>query len=104
MAVLRPVHCALTDVTKAPRNLSTSKLIVPKIAFPPPPNIYVAQCLFLNTSLDFFFQFTINLSSRTVALGSTQPLTQMSTRIIHGGIRRPTRKAANLTATCEPIV
>jgi hypothetical protein len=37
-------------------------------------------------------------SSRTVALGSTQPLTEMSTRNLPGGKRLPKRKADNLTA------
>jgi hypothetical protein len=45
-----------------------------------------------------------NPSSRTMALGSTQPLTEMSTRNIPGGEGRPARKADNLTAICEPIV
>jgi hypothetical protein len=44
-----------------------------------------------------------NTSSRTTALGSTQPLTEMSTRNLPGGKRRPARKADNLTAVCEPI-
>jgi hypothetical protein len=39
-----------------------------------------------------------------MALGSTQPLTQMSTRNIPGGKKRPARKADKLTAICEPIV
>jgi hypothetical protein len=39
-----------------------------------------------------------------MALGSTQPLTEMSTRNIPGGKGRPVRKADNLTATCESIV
>jgi hypothetical protein len=39
-----------------------------------------------------------------MALGSTQPLTEMSTRKIPGGKGRPARKADNLTAICEPIV
>jgi hypothetical protein len=39
-----------------------------------------------------------------MALGSTQPLTEMSTRNLPGGKERPTRKADNLTAICEPIV
>jgi hypothetical protein len=39
-----------------------------------------------------------------MALGSTQPLTEMSTRKIPGGKARPTRKADNLIAICEPIV
>jgi hypothetical protein len=43
-------------------------------------------------------------SSRTMALRSTQPLTEMSTRDIPGGKRRPALKADNLTAICEPIV
>jgi hypothetical protein len=38
-----------------------------------------------------------------MAMGSTQPLTEMSTRILPGGKGRPMRKANNLTAICEPI-
>jgi hypothetical protein len=39
-----------------------------------------------------------------MALGSTHPLTDMSTRNIPGGKGRPVHKAENLTAICEPIV
>jgi hypothetical protein len=39
-----------------------------------------------------------------MALGSTQPLTEMSTRNVTGGKGRPTLKSDNLTAICEPIV
>jgi hypothetical protein len=39
-----------------------------------------------------------------MALGSTQPLTETSTRIIPGGEGRSAREADNLTAICEPIV
>jgi hypothetical protein len=39
-----------------------------------------------------------------MALGSTQPRTEMSTRNLHGGEGRPARKADNLAAMCEPIV
>jgi hypothetical protein len=42
-------------------------------------------------------------SSRTMALGSTQPLTEMSTRSLPGGKERPARKA-DLTTICEAIV
>jgi hypothetical protein len=42
--------------------------------------------------------------SRTMALGSTQPLTEMSTRNVLGGKGRPARKADDLTVICEPIV
>jgi hypothetical protein len=45
-----------------------------------------------------------NSSSRTMALGSTQPLTEMSTKDFPGGKGRPARKADNLTAICEPII
>jgi hypothetical protein len=38
-----------------------------------------------------------------MALGSTQPLTEMNTRIFPGGKGRPARKAGNLTAIFEPI-
>jgi hypothetical protein len=37
-----------------------------------------------------------NPSSRTMALGSTQPLTEMSTRNLPGGKKRPARRADNL--------
>jgi hypothetical protein len=43
-----------------------------------------------------------NPSSRTMALESTQPLTEMSTRNLPGGNKRPERRADNLAAICEP--
>jgi hypothetical protein len=52
--------------------------------------------------IEFFY--SPNLFSRTMTLGSTQPLTEMSTRNLPGGKGRPARKAENLTAICEPIV
>jgi hypothetical protein len=39
-----------------------------------------------------------NPSSRTMALWSTQPLTEMSTRNLPGGKKWPARRADNLTA------
>jgi hypothetical protein len=39
-----------------------------------------------------------------MALGSTQPLTETSTRNLPGGKGRPARGADNLTAICEAIV
>jgi hypothetical protein len=45
-----------------------------------------------------------NPSSRTMALSSSQPLTEISTRNLPGGKGRPARKADNLTAICEPTV
>jgi hypothetical protein len=50
-----------------------------------------------------FFNWT-NPSSPTCALGSTQPLTEMSARNLLGGRGRPARKADDLAAICEPIV
>jgi hypothetical protein len=38
-----------------------------------------------------------------MALGSTQPLTEMGTRNLPGGKGLPARKADNLTAICEQI-
>jgi hypothetical protein len=52
-------------------------------------------------SLDLFFNLP-NSSSRTMALGFTHPLTEMSTRNIPGGKGRPARKADNFIAICEP--
>jgi hypothetical protein len=45
-----------------------------------------------------------NPSSRTMALGSTQPLTKMSTKIVPGSKKRPARRADNLAAIYEPNV
>jgi hypothetical protein len=49
-----------------------------------------------------FFNWS-NSSSRTMTLGSTQPLTEMSTRNILGTKGWPARKTDNLAAICEPI-
>jgi hypothetical protein len=45
-----------------------------------------------------------NSSSRTVALGSTQPVTEMSVGIFLVGKGWLVHKADNLTAICDPIV
>jgi hypothetical protein len=45
-----------------------------------------------------------NPSSRTMALGSTQPLTEMSTRNLPGGKKQLARKADNLAAIYVPNV
>jgi hypothetical protein len=50
------------------------------------------------------FFYLLNLSSRTTALQSTQPLTEMSTRDLPGGIGWPALKPDNRTAICELIV
>jgi hypothetical protein len=50
-----------------------------------------------------FFNWS-NPSSRTVALGLTQPLTEVSTGIFLKGKEQPERGADNLTAICEPTV
>jgi hypothetical protein len=39
-----------------------------------------------------------------MALGSNQPLTEMSTKNLPGGEGQPALKVDNLTAICEPIV
>jgi hypothetical protein len=53
-------------------------------------------------SLDFSIDI-LNPSSRTVTLGSTQPLTN-EYQNLPGGKGRPARGADNLIAICEPIV
>jgi hypothetical protein len=45
-----------------------------------------------------------NPSSRIMVLGSTQPLTEMSTRKFPGGKNRPARRTDNLAAIYEPNV
>jgi hypothetical protein len=45
-----------------------------------------------------------NPSSRTMTLGSTEPLTEMSTWNLPGGKGQPARKADNLVAIYEPAV
>jgi hypothetical protein len=66
--------------------------------FPP---FYFISCLELIKKHELYF---LNLSSRNMALESTQPLREMSTRNILGDKVRPARKADNLTAICEPTV
>jgi hypothetical protein len=51
--------------------------------------------------VDFFFS-SPNPSSRTMALRSTKPLTEMNTRNLPGGKKRSARSGDNLTAICEP--
>jgi hypothetical protein len=51
----------------------------------------------------WFFNWP-NPSSRTMALGSTQALTETSAMNLLWGKGRPARKADNLTAICEPII
>jgi hypothetical protein len=53
-------------------------------------------------SLDFFD--LSNPFSSTMALGSAQPLTEMSTSNLPGGKGPSAHKADNFTAICEPIV
>jgi hypothetical protein len=45
-----------------------------------------------------------NPSSRTIAPGSTQPLTEINTKNLPGSKWRPARKTDILTAICELIV
>jgi hypothetical protein len=49
--------------------------------------------------VDFFLNYLI-----LPTLGSTQPVTEMSTRILPWGKERLARKADNLTTVCESIV
>jgi hypothetical protein len=51
-----------------------------------------------------FFSILLNPSIRTMALGLTQPLTEINIKEPFWGKGRPARKADNLTAIYEPIV
>jgi hypothetical protein len=53
---------------------------------------------------DIGFFIWPNPSSRTMVLGSTPLLIQMSTRNLPGGRGRSVTKGDNLTAICEPTV
>jgi ABC-type hemin transport system ATPase subunit len=53
--------------------------------------------------VDFFFNLS-NPTSHTMALVSTQPLTEMSTRNLTGGKKQPVHRADNLAAIYEPNV
>jgi hypothetical protein len=44
-----------------------------------------------------------NPSSRTMALGSTQSLTKMSTRNLRGGKKRPARRTDNMSRMSENV-
>jgi hypothetical protein len=50
-----------------------------------------------------FFNLS-NPSSRTMALDSTQPITELSTRNVPGGKKRPARRVDKLAAIYEPNV
>jgi hypothetical protein len=56
------------------------------------------------TTRSLHFYNLPNPSSRIIALGSTKPLIEMSTRNLPGGKGRPAHKADNLIAICEPSV
>jgi hypothetical protein len=58
--------------------------------------------LFRSDEVEFFN--LSNPSSHTMALGSTQPLTEMSSRNLPVGKKRPVRRADNLAAIFEPNV
>jgi hypothetical protein len=45
-----------------------------------------------------------NPSSRTIVLGSTQPLTEMSIRNLPRSKWWPEHKADNLIVICEPVI
>jgi hypothetical protein len=51
----------------------------------------------------FFFFNLLNHSNRSMALGSSQPLTLINTSVA-GGKAKPNSKPDNFTAICDPIV
>jgi hypothetical protein len=61
---------------------------------------YVVNSVVNYSAVKYYFAYP---TSRTMALGSTQPLAEMSTRNFPACEGRPARKADNLTAICGPI-
>jgi hypothetical protein len=57
----------------------------------------VSLIILYDAEVDFFFSLP-NSSSRTMALGSTQPLTEMSTTNRPGSKKRPAHRTDNLAA------
>jgi hypothetical protein len=64
--------------------------------------VHVRSPVRIPDEVDFFN--LPNSSSRTIALGSTQPLTKTSNRNLAGGKKRPAHRADNLAAISEPNV
>jgi hypothetical protein len=81
-------------------NLATTSIVIIYIYRSPTGN-FVHFLKGLETILNLLY--SVNPSGCTMAPGSTQPLTEISTRNIPGGKGQPTRKADNLTAICEPL-
>jgi len=50
------------------------------------------------------FSLSLNSSDRAMVLGSTQPLTEMSTRSNSWGLKWPVRKADNLPPSCAVVM
>jgi hypothetical protein len=65
---------------------------------------YKLEGLRFESRMRWIFFNLPNPSSRTMALGSTQPLTEMSIRNLPGGKKRPARRADNLAPISEPNV
>jgi hypothetical protein len=65
---------------------------------------YMTECAGSTAYEIIGFFNRLNPSSRTIALGSTEPITEMSTSHIPGGKWRPACKDDNLTAICEVTV
>jgi hypothetical protein len=62
---------------------------------------HIVNSVLIYSAVKYFLSYPF---SRTVALGSTQPLTEMSTRNLPGvKSGRPARKAENITVICETI-
>jgi hypothetical protein len=66
-------------------------------------NIKIFSVMIFCGIIDLLFTWP-NLSSHTMAPGSTRPLTEMNTTNLPGVKGWPACGADNLTAICEPIV
>jgi hypothetical protein len=64
---------------------------------------YKPEGLGFSSRCNWFFFDLLNPSSHTMALGFTEPLTEMSSRRYFWGKERPERKTDTLTAIFKPI-
>jgi hypothetical protein len=100
LAIIRYCTCTFN----LPASFPTLANIYVWVHFALSPIYTLVQCLCTRPNYEVGIIKYANPSSRTMALGSTQPLTEMSTRNLPGGIGLPARGADILTAIYETNV
>jgi hypothetical protein len=93
----------LLPLSQEPVTAARTPAVQAKVSIVSSPAIRMRGSSYGSMNVIGFFNWP-NPSSRTMSLGSTQSLTEMSTSNRPGGKGRPAREANNPTAICEPIV